>query len=287
MFSPIRAVKAVVPHGIVRAYQEKEMRKEKLRRDAAQRARIEAREKRRLKIKEAVSRGAIYPFDYEDAVGFLEERGINIEAIRRGTMPAENLENMRRHLDRLDTGRPIVALHIGNFVGISLAYLANALGELHRGSKVISIDPNLTFIGVVRPMEAVLALLAHFGLDDRVAVLTGYSLEKNISNDGQVDSGYDPLVNWKNEHGCTQQLELLASLAPKRFDLCLIDGNHDAEYLRRELGQIAQLLRPGGLLVLDDVSSGWPAIQSVFEQFSSREFEKILADGRIALLARN
>jgi predicted O-methyltransferase YrrM len=287
MFSPIRVIKALVPYGIARVYQQKEMQKEKLRREAELRASIDAREKRRLEAKAAVSGGIKRPFDYEDAVSFLEELGIDLQAIRLGSMPAKNLENVRRHLGRLDTSRPIIALHIGNFLGISLAYLAHALGELHSQSRVVSIDPNLTFIGVARPMEAVLALLTHFGLEDRVAILTGYSLEKNISNDGQARDGYDPVANWTIERGCTQQLDLLGTLAPERFDLCLIDGNHDAEYLQRELSQIVRLLRRGGLLVLDDVSAGWPAIKSAFEQIPSEEFERILADGRIALLARN
>jgi predicted O-methyltransferase YrrM len=32
-----------------------------------------------------------------------------------------------------------------------------------------------------------------------------------------------------------------------------MDGNHEAPYLRTELGEVRRLLRPGGVLVLDDV----------------------------------
>ena len=194
---------------------------------------------------------------------------------------------MRRHFGRLDGSRPIVALHIGNFVGVSLAFLAQAVSELNAGSKVVSIDPNLTHRGAARTMETVLVLLTYFGLEDRVAILTGYSLEKNVSNQGEVFEGYDPVVNWKNERACTHQLDLLSTLAPSRFDLCLIDGNHEGDYLQRELGQVHRLLRPGGILVLDDVSATWPKIQSVFSGISREQFQTLGADGRIGLLIRS
>ena len=51
-------------------------------------------------------------------------------------MPLGSLEFMRRHFGRLDGSRPIVALHSGNFVGVSLAFLAQAVSGLNAGSKV-------------------------------------------------------------------------------------------------------------------------------------------------------
>jgi predicted O-methyltransferase YrrM len=66
-----------------------------------------------------------------------------------------------------------------------------------------------------------------------------------------------------------------------------MDGNHEGDYLRRELGQVHRLLRPGGILVLDDVSAGWPEIQSVFSGTSPDQFQKLGADDRIGLLIRS
>lgn len=194
---------------------------------------------------------------------------------------------MRRHFDRLDGSRPILALHVGNFLGVSLVYLAQAVTDLHAGSKVVSIDPNLTHRGVARTMDTALAVLTHFGFTDRVAILTGYSLQKNVSNQGEIFEGYDPVANWKNERACTHQLDLLSTLAPERFDLCLMDGNHDAGYLQRELDRVYRLLRPGGILVLDDVSAAWPKIQSVFSAISPDRFGKLGTDNRIGLLVRS
>jgi predicted O-methyltransferase YrrM len=127
----------------------------------------------------------------------------------------------------------------------------------------------------------------HFGLEDHIAILTGYTLEKNVSNQAEIFAGYDPVANWENERARTYQLDTLKLVAGGRFDLCLMDGNHDPDYLERELDRVHQLLCPGGLLVLDDVSVDWPEIQSVFSAISSSRFEKLGADGRIGVLVRS
>lgn len=245
---------------------------------------LQARIRRRI---EAQSKGKkSYEYSYDDGLSFLDSLGIDPSRSRDGSMPWKSLEFMQSHFNRLDAGRPIIALHVGNFLGVSLACLVNALSHLHSGSRVISIDPNLTHRGVARTMEAVLALLNHFGLEDRVAILTGYSLEKNVSNQAEIFAGYDPVANWEKERACTYQLDILSLLGRGGFDLCLMDGNHDPDYLWRELDRVQQLLRPGGLLVLDDVSTAWPDIQSVFSAISPSQFRKLGGDGRIGLLVR-
>jgi predicted O-methyltransferase YrrM len=246
---------------------------------------FQARIRRRA---EAQSKGKkSYEYSYDDALSFLDSLGIDPSQSRDGSMPRKSLQFMQSQFNRLDPTRPIIALHVGNFLGLSLAYLAHALSRLHSESRVISVDPNLTHRGIARTMEIVLALLNHFGLEDHVAILTGYSLEKNASNQGEIFAGYDPVANWENERACTHQLDILSAIARGRFDLCLMDGNHDPDYLQRELDRVRQLLRPGGLLVLDDVSEAWPDIQSVFDAISPDRFEKLDADGRIGLLVRS
>jgi predicted O-methyltransferase YrrM len=245
---------------------------------------LQARIRRRV---EAQSKGKIsHAYSYEDSLSFLDSLGIDPSQSRGGSMPRNSLQFMQSHFDRLDARHPIIALHVGNFLGVSLAYLAYALSRLHPNSRVISIDPNLTHRGIARTMDTVLALVNQFGLEDHVAILTGYSLEKNVSNQAEIFAGYDPVANWENERACTYQLDTLNLVGGGRFDLCLMDGNHDPDYLERELDRVHQLLRPGGLLVLDDVSAAWPEIQSVFSAISPSRFEKLGSDGRIGVLVR-
>jgi predicted O-methyltransferase YrrM len=248
-------------------------------------ARVQGRIRRRLEVQ---SKGkASHEFSYEDALSLLDRLGIDPSQSREGSMPLASLQFMQSHFDRLDTSRPIIALHVGNFLGVSLAYLVHTLRRLHPDSRVVSVDPNLTHRGIPQTMETVLVLLNYFGLEDRVAILTGYSLEKNVSNQGEIFAGYDPVANWENERSCTHQLDLLNALARGVFDLCLMDGNHDGDYLQRELDRVRQLLRPGGLLVLDDVSTAWPEIQWFFNSISPDQFQKLSTDDRIGLLVRS
>lgn len=47
-----------------------------------------------------------------------------------------------------------------------------------------------------------------------------------------------------------------------------MDGNHEAQYLRAEMVEVRRLLRPAGLLVLDDVF-GWRSLNPI-----ARELEQ-------------
>lgn len=49
---------------------------------------------------------------------------------------------------------------------------------------------------------------------------------------------------------------------------------------------IDRLLNSGGILVLDDISAGWPALQKVFQACDRTKFIDLGTDGRIALLAK-
>ena len=275
-----RVLKPCLPERLLKL-----LRKFKVPAPSSTEARVQGRIRRRLEVQ---SKGkASHEFSYEDALSLLDRLGIDPSQSREGSMPLASLQFMQSHFDRLDTSRPIIALHVGNFLGVSLAYLVHTLRRLHPDSRVVSIDPNLTHRGIPRTMETVLVLLNYFGLEDRVAILTGYSLEKNVSNQGEIFAGYDPVANWENERSCTHQLDLLNALARGVFDLCLMDGNHDGDYLQRELDRVRQLLRPGGLLVLDDVSTAWPEIQWFFNSISPDQFQKLSTDDRIGLLVRS
>jgi len=226
-------------------------------------------------------------FDFGDSVRFLESLGCDRQQVVAGTIPAGSLNYAASFFDRLPQGR-VRGLHIGNFVGISLAFFAAAVKKHHQESMVVAIDPNITHRHTRNPMEKVMALLKHFGLDDRCMVITGYSLEQSIANDGR-----DYLGNYiednahSTEPSCCNQLPLLTSLSPHSFDFAVLDGNHEGAYLRRELDWIDRLLRPGGLLILDDVCASWFEIEEVYETLSGEHYEKLGTDGRIGIARRN
>jgi hypothetical protein len=226
------------------------------------------------------------PYSYEAAIAFAVKQGWLTEFhAREGSVPQTSMERIAGALDRFAPPSPRL-LHVGNFVGISLSYLLD-WGRDH-GATVFSVDPDIPHRGVDHPQLVVNDLLANFGLTERHLLICGFSLEKNFSNDSVVFEGYDPAQAWAHEAAPENVLPRLVDTG-LTFDAAFIDGNHDSEYLRRELAQLTTLLAPGGLLVLDDVNEWWEGVRAVFDEAIGGEdwpFEKVDADGRIGILRR-
>jgi SAM-dependent methyltransferase len=202
--------------------------------------------------------------------------------VMAGSISENSLKYSTDILEHHIKSRPANGLHVGNFVGISLCHYTNFLYQLDKRSVMVSIDPNLSHRGIKRPMEKVISCLTRFGLNGNSIVLTGYSLEKSISNDGvSITQDYDPKSEYEHELGCENQISLLARLAEGKFDFAVIDGNHEADYLSREIASIARLLKTGGILVLDDVN--WDTLGKVYALLDASLFEKIGSDGRVGL----
>ena len=218
----------------------------------------------------------------DEAVRFLASRGLDEREVRAGSMPEESLEYVATFLAELPRDRPLAGLHVGNFVGVSLAHLAATLRAVHPGSRVVSIDPNITHRGIADPAGHAAALLARFGLLDANLVVTGYTLEQNTGD----DDWSAPADSVEAERRPEQVLPNLAALTGSAFDVVVIDGNHDSAYLARELEHLERLLRPGGLLVIDDVDpSAWPQVAATFDDLAAGgRFEELGRDGRVGVL---
>lgn len=231
----------------------------------------------------ALRAGGDSAFSVEEAVHFLAARGLDELTVREGSIPQESLDYVHTFLrSELAGAGPVLALHIGNFVGVSLAWLSDALRYLNPGSRVVSIDPDITHRAVERPAAHVFALLAHFGLAEHNVVIIGYTLEQTVGDDNELEPARAVLAEQRPE----QVLRALADLAPRRFRIVVIDGNHDARYLERELEQVRRLLSPGGLLVLDDVDeTTWDIVAAVFDRLAEGDaFEELGRDGRLGVL---
>jgi hypothetical protein len=152
----------------------------------------------------------------------------------------------------------------------------------------MSIDPNLTHRGIANPQSHVVAILNHFGLQRNVVVSAGYSMDKSLSNDGFSFSGevgdYDPYLKFDAEEACEDTLSNLALTSPRRFDFAVIDGNHNAEYLRRETALMHDLLAPNGVLIVEDVSDAWADIKAEYAGLGSKGWKPAGADGRVGIL---
>lgn len=220
------------------------------------------------------------PFSWQEAVDFLAGRGIADDAMLLGSMPEASVrfmaDTIRPHCPR----RPLRAVHVGNFVGVSLAGLTDALVRHDPASVVISVDPNLRHLGVEDPQRHVLALLDHFGLQANSIVTSGYSLHR-VANE-------TPVGTFADEAAGEETLDCLGRLG-QRFDVALLDGNHDAGYVRREVGLLVRLLAPDALLVLDDVRNENTRLPELYDELVADRawpLEEIAQDGRVGILRR-
>lgn len=213
----------------------------------------------------------------EDSIRFLVERGLDEVQVREGSIPASSLHYVAQQIgDRVPSDRPLRALHVGNFVGVSLSYLTWLLTEKHPESLVVSIDPNIPHRGIEDPQSHVFALLEHFGMLARNVVITGYTLER--SDQSLTEEAYARAGASENV------LSSLHALNGSSFDLVLIDGNHDENYLSRELAVIRRLLASDGILILDDVVD-WPGVAAVFKRATSDDgFRELGTDGRVGII---
>lgn len=243
---------------------------------------------RRLREAEIVAYGRddqalLGELSYGGMIDALAIRGCDRSEVIGGSIAEDSLKKVCDILEREFGKMPIVGLHIGNFVGVSLAYLVNFVVKLNPDSHLVSIDPNIPHRGIQNPQEEVLHLLQKYGLTRHASILVGYSLEKCIGNDGVSVRGYDPTTGYMTETSLENQLEVLAKLVPGRFNFVLIDGNHDGRYLVRELRIIDKLLSRNGLLILDDVNVHWDEIRRAYEGLDKHRYREISLDNRMAV----
>jgi hypothetical protein len=265
------ALKSVMPHGFVVAASRSQSR----------------RRQRMASLAQRRATTDIDPYSYEASIEFLCRRGLPRVHVVSGSMPEASLDFCARYLGGLlPRGRPIIGLHVGNFLGVSLAYFADLARNRHPGSIIVSIDPNLTHRGIERPQDHVIAVLNHFGLQKNTMISVGYSGEKSVSNDGVPFGEYDPFEAHDSERACENSLANLSVLWEGRFDFAVMDGNHDAAYLRKEANVARELLAPSGVLILDDVDDHWADIKAEFVSLQAQGWRAGGADGRIGILQR-
>jgi len=243
---------------------------------------------RQQRIRQYVDGGQPGTYDYEVSIAMLVAEGLDENSVREGSIPEPSLRWVADHLRDEIAGRPPpLMVHVGNFVGVSLAYLTHVMRGMNPDALVISVDPGMPHRHIEHPDQYVRRLLATYGLSANSIVMTGYSRKANVRNDGLSANG---VVGWQASLDAAPEnvLPNLARLLGPRVDVVVLDGNHDPEYLKGELQLVARVLRPGGLLVLDDVSTGvWQGIADVFAGLTSTSgFDRPEHDGRVGIARR-
>jgi hypothetical protein len=223
------------PYGLIarrREQQEAQRRRLEAEREAAAVSR--AREERQRLLRNLPKRdGRAVPFDYEAAIAFLVEGGLSENQVRAGSIPPASLEFIGGLLAERLPGGPLLGLHVGNFVGVSLAYLTSVMREKHEDAVVVSIDPGMPHRGIRAPDRVTLSVLDRFGLTANSVLVQGFTLERSLRDDGYVFEEYVPpaaipvdaaATALLEDAACEQVLPSLARLLPGDFDVALLDG---------------------------------------------------------------
>jgi len=224
-------------------------------------------------------------FEAKGELGELAQSVSGSRGIIPGSIPESSLDFCSYFIGEYFTGQPLIGLHVGNFVGISLAFLTNVVKQLHDQSIIVSIDPNVKHRGIRNPLNLVVGLLNKFGLQDNCLILTGYSLEMNSYYDAPSDNNLTTNF-FDRGMSCAQQLKGLEMISPATFDFFLIDGNHESNYLKREIESANKLLKSGGLLLLDDIDEFWGDLQETYESIDETKYQKLGTDGRVGVLKK-
>ncbi len=115
-------------------------------------------------------------------------------------------------------------------------------------------------------------------------MITGFSDSRNPINDGEVAYLTDSTI-LSDEFAPVGVLNTLIDLnVQSKFDCAIMDGNHNAEYLVRELELLKPLLADLAFVVLDDVDEHWPSIQTVYNTSRNFGFTPKACDGRVGIL---
>jgi Methyltransferase domain len=278
----VRTAKNILPHGLVMKI---------IRSQAVRRRRIAAVET----SAQASKPSGREDYSYSAAIEAHFAKGLHRNHVVAGSISESSLEFCSTTLDKFlhaDPDKPLVGLHVGNFVGVSLCHFADYARKRNEDSVVVSIDPNLTHRGIENPQNHVISILNRFGLQRNAMILVGYLGQKSISNDGVTFVGetgeeYDPFSSFSSELSCENVLLNLITVSDGRFDFAILDGNHDRGYLQAEIAKVRRLLKPNGLLLLDDVSEAWADIKKEYDELSSQGWRALGADGRVGILQSN
>lgn len=225
-----------------------------------------------------------HPYSYDIAVKLLTTYGLDEEQVRLGSIPEEHLNQICDVLLKNLQGPRVVGVQIGTFVGLSLTHISKRL-KAYSDVLMISIDPNIPHRGIINPTIYAQQLLTYFDLDSNVMMINGYSLHKNISNDGEnYFANYKPSYNFKNEVSPINQLRHLCEIMKGTVHFVLIDGNHHSQYLANEVKLSKLLLNSGGLIIIDDIQNVWITIKSMYESLIDANLQEVYRDNRVGIL---
>lgn len=180
----------------------------------------------------------------------------------RGTWyndPGAQREILKQNLDKAAFnagGRPMVIVECGSFVGESACYMGQHLKATGRDAVIICVD---TFYGGIDHFKgAPEKINNHFGRPDLF-----YRFMANVIDRGCADMILPLAIDSINGARLLKHLGIQA-------DFAYIDASHEESDVLRDYEAYWEIMRPGGVFVIDDHSNHFPGVVKDWATFSKK-----------------
>ncbi|MEO1717871.1 MAG: class I SAM-dependent methyltransferase [Planctomycetota bacterium] len=204
---------------------------------------------------------------------YLERKLQVIEGICEGRLAGSVDDAIGRVLaGHLVRGKELRILEIGVLFGVGAAFMHHALAPRHSRVLLTLLDPFQGYYGKDQ-------------LDPPTGLpVTRASVERNLARCGIDDEGVTILEGFSNDESIREQAEQSGP-----YHVIVIDGDHSAEGVRGDFEGYAEMLRSGGLLIIDDYGSDdWPDVTAFVDQTvrSDPRFKPVAVMGKTAVFKR-
>jgi predicted O-methyltransferase YrrM len=144
-----------------------------------------------------------------------------------------------------------LCVEIGVFKGSSLLYFAEALQET--GGKVIGIDPyEIESLKNEIPNKQVSHIIYNVLFKEQTTLDNLYSNLTQIIEENKLNNVVK-LIRDKSEN-------YYQNIKSESIDVLHIDGNHDEEYVSKDILNYLPLVKKGGYIIMDDIT--WVGVKN-------------------------
>ncbi len=205
---------------------------------------------------------------------YLERKLQVIEGLCEGRLAGSVDDAVGRALaGYLVKAKELRVLEIGVLFGVGAAFMHHALSPRHERVVLTLLDPFQGYYG-----------------NDHLDPLTGLpvtraAVERNMARCG-IDAGdVEILEGFSHEEAIRESAEQKGP-----YHIIVIDGDHTSEGVRADFEGYADMLRSGGLLVIDDYGSDdWPAVTAFVDEIvrTDPRFKSLVVIGKTAVFKRS
>lgn len=226
----------------------------------------------------------------EQALSFLSSQGLERDFLENVSLTVERAEKL---VEISRAKNPQKILEIGTFVGVSTAVLGLCLPE----TQIVCVDADfpVEFQNILcrkqfeiknhqqTNLYFVEKVLHHLGILQRFSLNSGF-FSCCLANQEEIDKATNYGINIQNKKIIGKEICDKYGL----FDLAFLDGDHRKEAVKQDLILLSSYMKPGGMIVLDDVGLdywGLEVRQGVEEFLQENPQHKFNIEGNIGSIS--